>query len=67
MGILSKRDNVQVRVKETSTAAQLDYGDGKFIQGERQRLAQEIFDRAAAHAPEKDDEDGRVGQQGAPR
>ncbi len=44
MGILSKRDNVQVRVKETSTAAQLDYGDGKFIQGERQRLAQEIHD-----------------------
>lgn len=44
MGILSKRRNMQVRVKGTSTATQLHDGDGKFIQGERQRLAQEIHD-----------------------
>ena len=35
---------MQVRVKETSTPTQLQDGNGKFIEGERQRLAQEIHD-----------------------
>ncbi len=44
MSSLLKRGDMQVRVKQTPAPTQPHDGNGKFIEGERQRLAQEIHD-----------------------
>ncbi len=44
MGSLLERGHMQTKVKQTPAPTQLHDGNGQFIEGERQRLAQEIHD-----------------------